>query len=267
MDGPARQHLALGREHYGRHEYASAEFHLLEVLKYSRGFADVHNMLGVIHHDRGEFTEARACFECALQVNRNYTEAALNLAVTYNDLGMYTEARRIYAEVALTADGGRRLDPYARGKIANLHADVARAYEDLELYSDAAMEYRRALSLCPDFGDLRTRLGAVLRAAGDMTGATREFMETVRRNPGYAPAWVSLGVTEFALGHREDARQAWEGALAQEPDNKPAQLYLRMLDSTEVSLPPAETLAGDLTGEFQLSLLTDREPSSPEGNS
>ena len=265
MDDSSKQHLTLAREHYTRHEYSAAEYHLREVLKYTRSYADVHNMLGVIHHDRGEFAEAQHCFESALQINRAYTEAALNLAVTYNDLGLYSEARRIYAEVTATAHGGRKLDPYARGKIANLHAELARAYEDMELHVEAADEYRRALRLCPDFADLRTRLGVVLRAGGDLDGAAREFEEAVRQSPRFAPAWVSLGITYFALARRDDAERAWQGALLQEPDNKPAQMYLRMLRSTDVQPPPPDSAPGEITGEFQLSLLADRSPAGDSG--
>ena len=96
-------------------------------------------MLGVIHHEQGRYAQAREMLEEALRLNPGYTEAALNLAVTYNELGKYQEAREIYARaMAQSKAEPRQLDPFARGKLANMHADVGSAYgcmSDLDLYA------------------------------------------------------------------------------------------------------------------------------------
>jgi tetratricopeptide (TPR) repeat protein len=84
-------------------------------------------MLGVIWHDRGKLDEARGAFERALSMSPSYTEAALNLSVTLNDLGQYTRARDIYTRVIQRARAApRSLDPYVKGKLANMHADSRR---------------------------------------------------------------------------------------------------------------------------------------------
>lgn len=236
-----KQDLALGRELYARREFAAAEVALRRVLEKTGEYADVHNMLGVIHHGRQEYEPARQCFEEAVRLNRSYTEAALNLAVTYNDLGQYEASRKTFAEITTNARGAERIDRFARGKLANLHATVAHAYEDLDLYPEAAGEYRRALALCPDFADLRVRLGTVLRASGDLRGAVHQFEQAIRHNAKYVPAYVSLGVTLFALGRPTDARAQWERAIEIEPENRNAQMYLRMLEQAPLTpsvMPP-----------------------------
>lgn len=250
-----KQHLALGREHYARREFADAEPHLRAVLERTGEYADVHNMLGVIHHDRQDFAAAKGFFEEAVRLNRTYTEAALNLAVTCNDLGLYAESRRTYAAITTNARGAERIDRFARGKLANLHAHVARAYEDLELFPEAAGEYRRALALCPDFADLRTRLGSVLRASGDLRGAVHQFEQAIRHNAKYVPAYVAMGVSLFAMSRPTEAKAAWESALALEPDNRNVQMYLRVLQGVAPSpsmMPPFED-----DGEITLSLMPD----------
>src|SRR5579871_2256476 len=142
MDEHTKQLLLLGREHYQKREFDKAEGLLRQVLDKNDRLADVHDMLGVICHTRGNFAQAEHHFERALNINPSYTEAALNLAVTYNDRGKYEAARQIYARIKGTPSGG--LDPFARGKIANMHAEVGQAYADAGMPAEAIAEYERA---------------------------------------------------------------------------------------------------------------------------
>src|SRR5687767_2989585 len=146
MDDRTKQLLTLGREHYTRGEFDKAEHYFKQVLERNVSAADVFNMLGVIYHDRGHFEDAQAAFEEALDINPYYTEAALNLAVTYNDLGRYDEAKHVYRGALAQGErcvGG--VTPFVKGKIANLHAEVAQAYIDAGLLSEAMHELRKAV--------------------------------------------------------------------------------------------------------------------------
>lgn len=230
MEDRTKQLLSLGREHYDKREFDKAEHYLRQVIE--RGdtrFADVYNMLGVIHHDRGRFEDAQGCFEEALSINPNYTEAALNLAVTYNDLGRYDEAKRIYkAALSRGEESPGQLDPFVKGKIANLHAEVAQAYVDAGMAADAMHELRKAILLCPTFADLRLRLANLYRQQGDLDAARFELEEAVAAKNEFVPAHVALGVVLLALNQRDAALDRWEAALAIDPENKAAQMYLRM---------------------------------------
>lgn len=231
MEDRAKQVLALGREYYEKQEYDRAEHYLKQVLESNR-FADVLNMLGVISHDRGNFEDAQAFFEEALQINPNYTESALNLAVTYNDLGRYEDAKRIYG--AALSRGERspgKLDPFVKGKIANLHANVARAYEDIGHVSSAVEELRKAIALCPDFADLRMRLANLYRQTGDLKAAQYELEEATKARPGYQPARVALGVVKLAQGDKDTAKAVWDEVLSEDPDNTSAKMYRRLVDA------------------------------------
>jgi len=231
MDERTKQLLSLGREHYDKREFDKAEHYLRQVLERGegRGFADVFNMMGVIHHDRGRFDDAQAAFEEALSINPNYTEAALNLAVTYNDLGRYDEAKRIYGAALSRGDQTPgQLDPFVKGKIANLHAEVAQAYTDAGMPGDAMHELRKAILLCPTFADLRLKLSNLYRQTGDLDAAKFELDEAIAARPRYLPAHVALGVTLLSQGNAKAAIAAWEKALEIDPEHKAAQMYLRM---------------------------------------
>ena len=232
MDEPTKQRLLLGREHYQKRELDKAEPLLREVLQTDDRLADVHDMLGVICHARGNFAQAEHHFERALAINPNYTEAALNLAVTYNDRGKYEAAREVYARIhggeGGTANG---LDPFARGKIANMHAEVGQAYADAGLVHEAIAEYEKAIGLCPQFADLRTRLAALFREVHEFARAREQYEAAVQARPNYVPARIQLGVTLLSLGDREGAALQWNKVLEIEPDNPRAKMYLRALSS------------------------------------
>ncbi|MCA9674968.1 MAG: tetratricopeptide repeat protein [Kofleriaceae bacterium] len=235
MTDRLEQLITLGREHYNAREYDRAEKYLAEVVEMRPTFPDIFNMLGVIYHAQGRFGEAEEAFENALRINPNYTEAALNLSVTYNDRGKYDKAREVYARVMSTSyDQPRSLDPFARGKIANMHADLGEVYSGFGLNDEAVREYSRALDLCPDFVDLRVRLGNVYRDMGLFNAAISELEHAKRIKPEYLPARINLGMTLFSLGRRDDAIREWTEVLVQDPGNKNARLYLKMVQDEHV---------------------------------
>ena len=200
-------------------------------------------MLGVSLHSLGRFTAAQQAFEAALQRNPSYTEAALNLAVTYNDLGRYEEAKRIYqAALARGAESPGQLDPFIKGKIANLHGELAQAYADADLLSEAMHELRKAILLCPQFADLRVRLANLYKQMGDVEAARFELTEAIKVRPNYVPARIALGVVMLSLGDAAGASDQWKAALLTDPENRTAQMYMRMAKHASIpaggSIPP-----------------------------
>ncbi len=246
MDDRLKQLLILGREHYDRREYDRAEHALRQVLDKTDRYADVYNMLGVILHDKGDFVGAETFFERAVELNPHYTEAQLNLAVTYNDLGKYEAAREVYSGIKKGDARSGVLDPYAQGKIANMHADLAQAYADFGCTAEAIAELRKAVELCPGFVDLQTRLGTLYRDSGNLPAAREHYEAARAQNPKYVAARILLGTTLLALGEVDGAAAEWREALVVDPDNKSAGMYLRMVEGQRSSRipPPPATLAG-----------------------
>jgi tetratricopeptide (TPR) repeat protein len=239
MDERTKQLLVLGREHYAKREFDKAEPLLREVLEHEDRFADTHDMLGVIAHSRGNFIAAEKHFERALAINPAYTEAALNLAVTYNDRGKYEKAREVYARIQGTPSGTKSgLDPFARGKIANMHADVGQAYADAGLPIEAITELEKAIDLCPHFADLRTKLGALLRDVNEPGRAKEQYEAAIATRPTFVPARIQLGVTLLAMGDAEGAAEQWNKVIELDPENSRAKMYLRMLSLQRLKAAP-----------------------------
>jgi tetratricopeptide (TPR) repeat protein len=246
MDDHTQQLLLLGREHFQRGEYDKAEYLLRQVSTQTDRYADVHHMLGVIAHTNGEFARAECHLEKAIQLNPNYTEAQLSLMVTYNELGKYEAARRIYVQLH-SRSYQQPLDPFVIGKLSNMHAELAQAYQDAGMLNQAVNELQKAIQLSPEFTDLRIRLGLLYRDMGELRLA-REQLETARdKNPNYAYGRLSLGTLLLGEGQHEAARQEFEQVLRLEPSHKSAQMYLRFIHSTRrtsqyaLPLPSSET--------------------------
>jgi tetratricopeptide (TPR) repeat protein len=230
MDERIKELLRLGRDAYKKKEYSRAESYLTQVLEDNESFADVHNMLGVIYHDRGLFSKAQGHFERALAINPGYTEAALNLAVTYNDLGRYEDAKKVYGQALATSRSEPgELDPFVRGKISNMYADIGDVYNASGLHDLAAAEYHKALSLAPGFVDIRLKLAQALRDAGRHQEAIAQFQCILVDRPGYVAARIHLGITLYAIGRNADAVIEWKQVLQQDPDNRSCKMYLNLI--------------------------------------
>jgi tetratricopeptide (TPR) repeat protein len=228
--------VARGRAHYAAGEYTEAVACLTEVLRSKAAYADVYDMLGVIYHHEGRLAEAEEMFRQALRLNPAYTEAALNLVVTCNDLGKYVEAKTIYEQaMAAVQRAPRELDPFVKGKIANMHAEIGATYRAVAVFDEAVREYQQALALCPTFVDLRTELGKTLREMGDLPGSIRELELVRAEQPRYAPGRIHLGLSYYAAGRRDVAAAEWRAVLETDATNSSARMYLAMLEGG----PPA----------------------------
>ena len=235
MDATIKNHLAAGREAYQAGDYEGARPHLEAVRDAHDGFPDVHNMLGYIHSEQGRPEEACEAFERALAINPHYTEATLNLAVVYNELGRYDEGRKLYEQAhnSRGAGGLEELEPLARGKIANMHRDLADAYLAVGLADHAIKELQKALRVCPTFVDIRTKLANTLRDAGRFAQSLDEFQAICDLSPDYLPARTHYGVTLWRVGRISEARAQWQEVMERDPSNRSCQVYLKMTDGQD----------------------------------
>jgi tetratricopeptide (TPR) repeat protein len=225
-----RETYSRGRVLFERGEVDPALGELTQLLETQSGFADVHYMVGVLLDLRGEVEAAGESLRHAIHLNPTYAEALLALASVYERSGDYDRSR----EMAERASGFARatsgsLDATTRGKLANLQAAVADAYADVGELREAIEGYRKALERCPDFHDIRYRLGVVLRESGLPDQALREFKRVARGNPAMLHAQIQLGLTYYTLGRSGDALERWNAVLEQDPSREEARMYIRLV--------------------------------------
>ena len=75
-----------------------------------------------------------------------------------------------------------------------------------------------------DDAELRSHLGAMLLERGDAAGAVRELERSLALHPS-AIAWLNLGVERERAGRAGDAVEAYEAALALEPEDVTSLYY------------------------------------------
>ena len=131
MDQRMKQLVALGKQHFEKREFDKAIRYLKEAVELGEPYPDVLNTFGMAHFHAGRMEEARNCFWRALRLNPLYTETALNLSIACNELGEYDAAIVAFKHAAKNeTDDGIAQPKFVRGRIANMHVDLAEAYMD-----------------------------------------------------------------------------------------------------------------------------------------
>jgi tetratricopeptide (TPR) repeat protein len=218
------------QECFDDQRFDEAERLFLKLLdRNTRGYADVFNRLGLISVQKGLYERAAHYFEKALAINPKYTDASLNLVVTYNELRNFSDAERVFNQAAkVVRSEPASLDPFIQGKLANEHGKLGDAYYDLGRYNPALDEYRKAVSLRPNFVDILTKIGMTLREMGELDQAVAAFGKAKEAGPKYVPACIHLGITYYTQGRRDLAFQEWKAAQKIDPANRAVQIYLNL---------------------------------------
>lgn len=234
MDEELRELYFKGKDLFDSHKYEAALELFERFVKKNERFADVFNFLGLIYHSLGRFDDAVVNFEKALAINPKYTEAALNLMVLLNDTGQYQRARDLSIQVSNLSVSSDETEPvadnYARGKLANMHCEIADVYSSMGVYEEAIDEYRKALCLQSNYVDIITKLGIAQRESGNAAEAITTFKQAIAARPAYPLAWLHLGLSHYMLEQNDEARRAWETVLEIVPGHKSATTYIKLLD-------------------------------------
>jgi len=225
----------LGKNYFMQKTYSQAEICFLELINQELKFADVFHMMGVIMHDKGDFDEAINYYDKALEINPKYTEAAINLSILLNDLGKYNKSKEALSKLQDEVNDENSKDRLVKGKLANMHSELADIYKSMGQYQEAIEEYKKASFLRPNFADIRTKLAVTYRDMGDMKMAFREFLDIVHIKPTYVPARINLGVTYLLTNDYENAKEEFRKVLELDSDNPSAIMYFRIIKEKEES--------------------------------
>ncbi|MCK5800043.1 MAG: tetratricopeptide repeat protein, partial [Deltaproteobacteria bacterium] len=126
----------------------------------------------------------------------------------------------------------RSLDGFARGKLANMHADLASVYHGIGFFAEAVREYEKALGLSPSFVDLRTKLANTYRDMGELDTAIEQYQKVFESKPNFLQARLQLGITLYMGKRVKEAITEWRKTLAIDPTSRTAKIYLKMVGET-----------------------------------
>jgi tetratricopeptide (TPR) repeat protein len=223
------QLIAKGKECLAQNEYLGAISALREAAEREPGYADVRHLLGLALGLAGQPEAALEEFDRALALNPSYVEAHLNRAITLNDLGRYDEAREAFRQ-AWDCDhsAGRPFSRSVSARLANMHMELGDLYADLGSYILAVEQYQSAVSLRPDFLDIRTKLARSFMERGQLQKAKEELSNVLAEHPEYVEARVALGLVHYRSGEYDSAAAEWRACLRQVPDHPKARAFLNM---------------------------------------
>jgi tetratricopeptide (TPR) repeat protein len=228
--GPESELLTVARERFAARDYRGAALLFASAIDAGQGYADAHHMLGICH----AMTEAREAalqsFDEAIRLNPRYVEAHLNRSIVLSDLGRSAEATAALTKAQeLGAPDASGFPAMVANRLANMHAELARAYRDARGQRQAIAQYREALVIRPAFADLRLELARVLLDAGEPASAADELDVILRTRPDWLDAMLLRGLAAYLAGHLEQAGSLWNRAAEQSPDDPRVETYRSML--------------------------------------
>jgi tetratricopeptide (TPR) repeat protein/SAM-dependent methyltransferase len=162
--------------------------------------------LAVRHHQAGQLLEAEGLYRQVLASDRQHFGALHHLGIIALQRGQ--------AQAAVDAVG-RALA--VDNRVPDCHYNMAFALQALGRLSEAAVHYRRAVKLKPDYVEAHTNLGNVLKELGSHRDAAACYERVIALKPS-AEAHYNLANTLSQLGHPDEAVSSYRRALALKPD-------------------------------------------------
>jgi len=170
--------------------------------------ASIHKAMqaAVEHHQAGRLPQAEAIYRQILQAAPNHPDALHLLGLIAHLAGK----NEIAVELIVKA-----ISVSASGQMFYNLGNALRSQGKL----DAAIDnYRKALTLKPDYAEAHSNLGAALQEQGKLDEAVVSFQRALSHKPDYAEAYYNLGIVLKNLKRHTEAVAAYQHAIAIKPN-------------------------------------------------
>lgn len=212
-------------------------------------YPDLHLHISLAYRKLGQTDLQRLSLERALELNPRYAAATLHRGLLEFQSGNFDEGLE-YIGKAIDSDPGLNRQRYEfamechrRGDLsrtiaaleslganddddANFHARIADSFAKKHLYTEAIAEYQKAISIAPDYADIRCRLGQIYLETDVPELAIGEFEVALEQNPRYVDALAGMGIALRRLGRNGEARARFEQVLDFDPHHAVALVEL-----------------------------------------
>ncbi len=199
-------HLASAQRYSGHLEAALNS--LNSAISINPRFARAHLSRGVVQYELKEYASSLHSIHQAVELEPGFQCEAMAQFNAHNDAGEHERALR-QLELVCHTEIDDILFHYKLGD------DLYRR----ALYSEAVQEYQKALTLNPEYADIRNHMGMAFQVQGLLNEAIAEFEHALAINPRFSEAMVNLGTAYQENGDVAQAAQMYSRVLAIEPDN------------------------------------------------
>lgn len=231
----------LGLSHLHMVSYGKAEDELKASIALHPNYADLHYYLAVVYYKREQYGDAEDCLDTALSINPRFARAMIyrGLAKLHQgrECGLQDIAEAVTIEPAFKDSRfDHAMTLYHSGNfneflelvetVAETDADqVARLIDKslnfikMRLYQDAVATLLEAISLCPQYADLRHYLGLCYMRQGMLDLAIGQFSKALEINPAFSTARINLAIAYHRADHNPRALEELERVLNLDPGN------------------------------------------------
>jgi tetratricopeptide (TPR) repeat protein len=185
--------------------------------------------LGQVALSRRSYIEAVNYLEKTLKQTPDANRVHYSLAMAYRGLG---DAEKAKAHLARQGSVGVRIsDPLVEGlqeliKGERIHLIRGRLALEAGRFSEAAAEFRKAITAKADSVPAHVNLGAALTQTGDLRGALEQFEETLHIDPQNTNAHYNLAVLFAGENKHEQAIRHLQSVLSLNPDDLNARFLM-----------------------------------------
>jgi tetratricopeptide (TPR) repeat protein len=233
--------LARAEERRANNQMDEAVSDLTAVLALDDSHVEANTGLGHLYAQREMYGTAIPYYQAALNANNDANDARLGLAWAYYHEGQYesaiSEFQRITGAHPLDSAKGQglsylalqqyenALEPHLRqwGQLSPHDpeplASIARSYQGMGDYREAANYYRQAIAIDSNKSSYFYGLGQSLRQLEEYEQAIVAYQSAIAINNGIPAYHFRLGTLFFQLADHRQAIGAFEQALALDPQN------------------------------------------------
>ena len=158
-------------------------------------------------YQRGEYAGAVDSFVACVKTRKDWVEALVNLGVASWKFEDLETAAATFRQV-LT--------------INPKHAEALRSLAAVTIQQKNSREARELVDKLAALGapspELSYNLGLLLQSTGDFNAAAECYQATLQHKPGFAGALINLGHALKSAGKEDEARHAWNQAVAANPE-------------------------------------------------
>lgn len=198
---------------------------------------EVEYMRGSLLARLGQEEQAIAHLEAVTEAWPWHTESHYKLGQLLQRVGREEDSRRVLAEAEALWKKEADITAYQKSVATDpdnpyTHAALATAFRVAGRYDEAIHTYKVALSLEPENLEFLNNLASLYFLQADTLAAIQTYQRILDQDPEMVEVWVNMGVLYALMGNKENARRAWENALANRPNDPKIRAYLARLDAT-----------------------------------